>query len=229
MRGIKKAMIMVLATVLTLGIALPIAAQPAPTEARLISIHNTEGEHVTLARALGGRTTEPRSGQRLGDGNVLSTGRDSFVYMQLDAASLIKMDESSRVQVNESAGLLSLAIQTGRALVEVEQQPPGYVLETRIGSTAFGVRGTSFITGFVEGDTAGSVFVTMLSGYGVLTMPGRDEDAIEIDLPAGSRVVARLGLDVPYVVDPQLDVGQMGLFELRKYMPGRRRLLLPEC
>ena len=216
MRGIKKAMAMILATVLTMGTAMPLAARQTPTEARNIAIHSTEGEHITLARALGGRTTDPRPGQRLSDGNVLSTGRDSFVYLQLDAASLIKMDESSRVTVNESANLLSLAIQTGRALVEVNQQPPGQMLETRLGNTAFAVRGTSFIAGHVEGDVSRAVFVTVLSGYGVLVMPGLGGVPVELDVTAGSRVVARPWADVPYVVEPSLDVGQMGLFELRE-------------
>ena len=59
MRGIKKAMAMVLAAALTLGTAIPLAARQVPTEARLISIHSTEGEHITLARALGAGQLSP--------------------------------------------------------------------------------------------------------------------------------------------------------------------------
>ena len=99
--------------------------------------------------------------------------------------------------------MLTLSIQTGRALVEVVQQLPGQMLETRIGSTAFGVRGTSFIVGHVEGDRS-QVFVTMLSGYGELTIQGRDGVTAQIEVPAGSRVVARLGADVPAASEPPI-------------------------
>ena len=153
----KKIMAATLAIVLTLATAVPVLAQDAQAEARLISVHNTEGDDITLSRSIGGRSIEPRSGQRLADGNVLNTGRDSFVYMQLDGVSIIKMDESSQVQVSERSNLLTLALQSGRALVDVTGQSPGYVLETRIGSTAMTVRCTSFIAGTRESDQTGAV------------------------------------------------------------------------
>ena len=147
-----------LITAITLVVAMTLAttvqavAEEVQAEARLISVHNTEGDDITLSRSIGGRSIEPRSGQRLIDGNVLNTGRDSFVYMQLDGVSIIKMDESSQVQVSERSNLLTIALQSGRALVDVTGQPPGHVLETRIGSTVMTVRGTSFIAGTREGD-----------------------------------------------------------------------------
>ena len=162
----RRILAMALVFIMVQGSAIQIFAQNVPTEARLINVHSTQGDDITLSRFLGGRSMEPRSGQRISDGNVLATGRDSFVYMQLDEASLIKMDESSQVQVIETRNLLTLSVQTGRALVEVTNQPPGHVLETRIGSTVMTVRGTSFVMGRREGDYTGAVFVTMLSAMG---------------------------------------------------------------
>ena len=159
----RKITALALAIIMASATAMPVFAQDAPTEARLINVHITEGDDIRLSRSLGGRSIEPTSGQRLADGNVLNTGRDSLVYMQLDVVSLIKIDESSQVQVSETSNLLTLSVQSGRALVEVENQPPGHVHETRIGSTVMTVRGTSFIAGRREGDYTGAVFVTMLS------------------------------------------------------------------
>jgi hypothetical protein len=59
-----------LATVMTIGVAMSVAAQ---NEARLITVHNISGSSVELSR--GARATAPRQGQRLAQGNVLTTGR----------------------------------------------------------------------------------------------------------------------------------------------------------
>ena len=131
---LRKITAFVLAMAMTLATAMPIMAEEVQAEARLINIHSIGGD-VSLARFIGGRSIEPRSGQRLSDGNVLGTGWNSYVHMQLDEASLIRMDESSQVQVSERGNMLTLAVQGGRALVEVTDQPEGHVLETRIGST----------------------------------------------------------------------------------------------
>ena len=206
----------VLALTMALTSAMPVFARNVPTEARLINIHNTQGDDVTLSRSLGGRSIEPRSGQRLSDGNVLATGWDSFVYMQLDEVSLIKMDESSQVQVNESRNLLTLSLQTGRALVEVTNQPAGHVLETRIGSTVMSVRGTSFIAGRREADYTGAVFVTMLSGYGMLSIVGADGAVIEIYVPAGAIAVTTPDPIPTYTIHHEFVIDEMGLFELEE-------------
>ena len=211
---IKKLSALALAVIMTFATAMPILAQNVPTEARLINVHNTEGDDIRLSRSLVGRSIEPRSGQRLTDGNVLNTGRNSFVYMQLDEASLIKMDESSQVQVSETRNLLTLSVQSGRALVEVTNQPAGHALETRIGNAVIAVRGTSFIAGRREGDYSGAVFVTMLSGYGVLSIAGADGTVTEVTVPAGSMVVTTPDVAPAYTLRHEFDIQEMGLFEL---------------
>ena len=85
--------------VMTANLALPVfAQQPA---ARNISIHRIDGVNAGLSRGLG-REIEPRAGQRLSEGNVLSTGWDTQVYIALDAGSIVKMDESSRLKIGSS-------------------------------------------------------------------------------------------------------------------------------
>ena len=211
---LRKITALALALMMTLATALPALAQDVAAEARLINIHSTGGDEVALSRTIGGRSIEPRSGQRLVDGNVLGTGMDSYVYMQLDAASLIKMDESSQVQVSEARNLLTLSVQSGRALVEVTDQPEGHVLETRIGNTVMTVRGTSFIAGRREGDYTGAVFVTMLSGYGVLGIAGADGTVTEVYVPAGSMIVTIPDAGPEYVIRQEFELEEMGLFEL---------------
>ena len=205
-----------LASIMTLAGYVPAMAQSVPVEARFINVHNTRGEDITLSRSLGGRSIEPRSGQRLADGNVLATGWDSFIYMQLDEASIIKMDETSQVQINEARNLLILSLQSGRALVEVTEQPPGHTLYARIGSAAFGVRGTSFVAGRREGDYTGAVFVTMLSGYGILTITGEDGTVVEVEVPAGAMVLTTPEAGVDYSILYEFHIDDMGLFELEE-------------
>ena len=134
-----------LALCMTLALApvVPVEAR----EVRNVNIHLVDGENATIARQPGGREAMPREGQRLSEGNVLQTGWDTQIYLRVDQTSMVKMDESSRLQVAAARSLLTLSIQSGSALVDVETQPADYTLETRIGSTVMTVRGTLYIMG----------------------------------------------------------------------------------
>ena len=158
---LKKCLAVTLAALLlaTPGMKL-LAGEPA---ARNIGVFRVDGGDARLARTFGGSTTSPRDGQRLNVGNVMTTGHDTQVYMQLDTDSILKMDEESQVAVGSAGNLLSLSVFYGSALVDAAQQASGQSLETRIGNITTGVRGTLFIAGIREN---GAVVVTMLSAKG---------------------------------------------------------------
>ena len=201
-------------------------------EARNISIFRLDGQYVSLARAPGGREIEPRAGQRLVEGNILSTGWDSQVYLQLDDTSILKMDESSRVQVGAARSLLSLTVQSGSALVDVLAQSPGHAMETRIGNTSLAVRGTLYIMSRRDADV---VTITMLSGSGEVTMRGDDGLMTQMPLPAGFMMwvydvfddAATDGREIAlqaYRIS-LLDVNEMNLFELLEIINRQEYLL----
>ena len=177
---IKKCLAILLALLINIPVMPTVFAQEP--EARIISIFRVDGYEARLARAVGGRTIEPRTGQRLSEGNILSTGWDTQVYIQMDQASILKMDESTRLQVAAARSLLSLTVQSGSALVEVAEQSPGNSIETRVGNTAIGVRGTMYIVS--RGDTD-IVTIIMLSGIGEVSLRGEDGIMVDILLPAG--------------------------------------------
>ena len=201
MKITKKLMTICMALVLAVATGIPVSAN-TPTTARVINVHNVLGDDVTHARTLGGRSVTPRSGQSVHTGYVLNTGRNSFVYMQLDGTSIIKMDEVSRVAVSTVRNVLSLSVQQGELLAEVEQLRPDHTLQVLIGNTAFGVRGTSFIIGHRQVGSASAVFVTMLSGEGAMNIPGV---AREVPVRAGQTLTVALE---PQTVQQQYTIWQ---------------------
>ena len=223
MKIAKKLTAICLAFVLTIATSVPVSAH-TPTTARVINIHNVEGNDVSIARSPGGRSTTPRSGQSVHSGNVLNTGRNSFVYLQLDVTSIAKMDQISRVAVSTVRNALSLSVQQGELLVEVEQLRPEHTLEVLIGSTVFGVRGTSFIIGHRQVGSASAVFVTMLSGEGAMQIPGM---AREVPVRAGQTLLVVLeqrAMQQQYTIRG-FDITDMSLFELREIYSRRDMLL----
>ena len=78
------------------------------------------------------------------------------------------------------------------------------------------VRGTSFVAGRREGDYTGAVFVTMLSGYGVLSIAGACGTVTEVNIPAGSMVVTTPDVRPAYTIRHDFDIEAMGLFELNE-------------
>ena len=195
------------------------AQEPA---ARNLSVFRVEGGDAFLARSLGGRGVVPREGSRLALGNVMTTGLETQVYMQLDGASIIKMDEESEVAVAAMGNLLSLSVFRGSALVEVEQLAPEHALETRIGSTVMSVRGTLFIAGIHAG---GAAAITMLSGEGAVQVADGTGAIEYLPLPAGYVFWAHEAdaEDLPNI--RPLDLQTMSLFELRETWTFREYLL----
>ena len=190
--------------------------------ARNLSVFRVDGDDAFLTWGHGGRGVVPRSGQRLNVGNVMSTGFVTQVYMQLDAASIVKMDELSQVAVEAAGNRLSLTVYVGSALVEVEQLAPGHTLETRIGSTVMSVRGTLFVAGLRDDGTA---VVTMLSGDGVVYI--EDEAGVvtqQQPLRAGQVFWAHEDIANDFAVMP-VDLQTMSLFELQETWNYREYLI----
>ena len=150
--------------------------------ARNLSVFRVDGYDAFLARALHGRGTVPREGQRLSLGNVMQTGLDTQVYMQLDTASIVKQDELTYVAVSAAGNHLSLSVLRGSALVDVAEMEHGHTLETRIGSTVMSVRGTLFIAAIRDN---GAAVITMLSGEGAVFVPDETGAIVERPLDAG--------------------------------------------
>ena len=210
-------LVIVIVAAVTAGVLL---SGSLPVTARLVNIHSIEGDDVTLARELGGRSVTPRRGQSVHSGNVLNTGRNSFVYIQLDGTSLAKMDKVSRVAVSTIGNALALNVQQGELFVEIEQVRPLHTLQVLIGHTTFSVRGTSFIIGY----RANAVFVTMLSGEGAMSIQGVEH---EVTVLAGQMLVVpfeREDVEQAYFIHG-FDINEMSLFELREIYRRRDMLL----
>ena len=210
-------------------VVLVLALMPATSiyvmarEARTISIFRIDGNNVTLARNHLGRASTPRAGQRLSEGNVLTTGRNTTVHIQMDDASILKMAESSSIQVGATRNLLSLTVQSGTALVDVTRQTAGNALETRVGNVGLTVRGTTFFIGRRDTDVT---TINMLSGSGVVVALAGTGQVAEIPLGPGFTMRLRNvngGADLQDVLEQSitihpLNLNDLGLFELEEIL-----------
>ena len=228
LRIFKKFVISFLVLLLALSPAYTVFAQTP--NARNISVFRVDGNSATVARNHLGRETSPRAGQRLSEGNIVSTGRNTAVYLQLDEASILKMDESSKVQVGAARNLLSLTVQSGMALVDVTTQNPGQSLETRVGNVGLAIRGTLFFIGRRDTDTT---TITMLSGSGVVLVFAGIGDFAEIPLSAGfTMLIQNLNngaslqeiLEHSITIHP-ININNLGLFELEEILARQNYLI----
>ena len=157
--------------------------------ARVMTIFRTDGETVTMNRGDG--TVSANAGMRLSEGNIVSTGAASFCLISLDNDSVVKMDEHSRIYVERlSDRHLMMDVMRGQVLVDVRNQDPEHILETRIGAVVIGVRGTLFVAGHVAGGEARiAVFEGAVDVNGVL-------------LPAGYMMIVYDGIVMEYEIMP---------------------------
>ncbi|MCL2620075.1 MAG: FecR domain-containing protein [Defluviitaleaceae bacterium] len=153
---LRRLIAMFVVALMTLGATMSVMA----TEARMITVHSVEGDNAELVRGV--RGASPRVGQRLAQGNTLTTGRDTQVYLLMDSDSVMKMDQQSQIVVSSVGNRLALAVQSGSALLDVGTQQAGHTTEVRIGNTGLTVRGTMFTASRV-GDNS---VIHMLSGLG---------------------------------------------------------------
>ena len=129
--------------------------------ARIMSVFRVEGDSVNLQQSDGARANA-REGTGLHAGNIVSTGLDSFCYIRLDAASIVKMDQSTDVYIAQlSDRLLRINIDRGQVMVDLQWQEHDHELEAIIGNTVISVRGTQFIAGVYAG---GEAIVSVLGG-----------------------------------------------------------------
>ena len=134
--------------------------QAADLTVRRVSVFQIEGTEVILSR--GTQNVAPREGQRLASGNVLTTGPDTHLYLQIDGNSLAKMGEASQIGISTINQNLTLTLQSGNALIHIEQGSEQETV-TRISNVGLTVRGTMYTANVLP--NGGSSFV-MLAGLG---------------------------------------------------------------
>ena len=150
-------------------------------EARVLEIFSVDGPVVYISRGTSA-TVSASAGARLHDGYSVSTGRYSICHIRLDIYSLVRMDSNSRISVNRtSATVLSILVDDGQILIDVQNQYEDHELEVMVGNSTLGVRGTLFIVRCYGAEEArvimleGSVYAvgyeSVSAGY-VMTLRG---------------------------------------------------------
>ena len=181
-------------------------------DARVMSIFRVDGDGVSLARATG-ESIGAAEGMGLHEGYAVSTCTDSFCYIRLDAASLVKMDVLTDISVSQVTDrLLRINLERGQVLVNVHNQEPEHVLEALIGNTVITVRGTLFIAGVMPG---GEAIIIVLDG------------SVEVNgflIPAGYTMRMYDGAAMDFEFRPT-EFGELDIFQLNAIVDHRQRLI----
>ena len=180
-------------------------------EARIMEIFSVDGPFVYMTRGTP-IVVAASAGVRLHDGYGVFTGEDSICHIRLDADSIVRMDSSSRISVNRaSATTLSILVEGGQILIDVQNQYPGHDLEVQVGNATLGVRGTLFITGHAGPDDA---HVIMLEG----------SVYVDGDEPVSAGYVMALQDDEPPGVS-RLRVEELDFFAMQAILDYSERVL----
>ena len=196
--------------------ALPgIIGDSGELDSRIMSVFRVEGDTVRLSRHAEG-ITDARAGMGLHAGYGVATGRDSFCYILLDTDSLVKMDVSTDISVEQlTDNLLRISVGRGQILVNVQNQSPEHVLEAIIGNTVISVRGTLFVAGVYAG---GEAIITVLDG---------SVNVNNVPLFAGYTMRVFDGIEMNHEISP-IDFGRADEFLFNAAADNLDRLLTAE-
>ncbi|MDD6073563.1 MAG: FecR domain-containing protein [Clostridium sp.] len=114
------------------------------TESRTLSILEVSGSEAYVKKNAPGRFAAV-AGLNLGEGNQVSTGKASSIYIKADDDKTMKLDNNTSVDVEKaSAKSLKLTLKKGKLFFNVEK-PLGEdeELQFKAGQTSMSIRGTS--------------------------------------------------------------------------------------
>lgn len=137
----KKAVSFLMALLLLWNLTLPAAAAEEATAATL-RLEKTEGT-VKVSNAAG-KNVSITDGMRLYSGYTIATEKDGYAYVSLDSTKAVKLDVSSKAEVEKSGKKLELKVTAGKLFFNVTA-PVGQdeSLNIRTSTMVTGVRGTS--------------------------------------------------------------------------------------
>ena len=141
----KKAVSFLMALLLLWNLTIPAAAAEEATAATL-RLEKTEGT-VKVSNAAG-KNVSITDGMRLYSGYTIATEKDGYAYVSLDSTKAVKLDASSKAEVEKSGKKLELKVTAGKLFFNVTA-PVGQdeSLNIRTSTMVTGVRGTA---GWVE-------------------------------------------------------------------------------
>jgi len=116
------AILIVAAVVVT---SFPAVTLQAAAPTRRVTVHSVQGRNAQLYRPPAGRAgnnntnIRPRTHIRISAGDTLTTGAETTVHLNLDDASLARMNYHSELNFELTNNLIALNLQSGQALVQV--------------------------------------------------------------------------------------------------------------
>lgn len=191
---------------------------------RTLSVLKAEGENARVNRS-GVKELPAFDGMGLSQGDCVTTGMDTAVYIQADDDKTVKMDQNSMVEISKvSSRKLKMTLKSGELFFHVENHlADDETVEFDAAGTTLSIRGTAGLFS-CHGD---QVSLYLLEGTVVWTVNGQP-----VTIRAGQRMTATVvgetasgGLTGGLVSEFTAD--DFNAFELEAVLEHRDRLELP--
>lgn len=204
----KKTIAVLTSIILTFAMAIPTLAITEQTSRSMV-IYATQGDDVTLTKGTD-KSFTAKKGMRLSNGYTVSTGKASYADLKLDDETLLKMDESTKVDISQTKGKnLKLTLLSGAISVNAAKQKDSETISVRAGNSALAVRGTVFALSY-----SGGVFEVDLFEGAV----GVDTPKDSYTLTEGNRIIVTDGKtehETGDVTIEPLDLTKLDSFSLK--------------
>lgn len=114
------------------------------TESRRLSVLQVDGKEAYVMKKTSKKLTAA-AGMKLGEGNKVSTGKDSYIYIEADDDKTLKLDTNTMVDVEKaSPKTLKLTLRNGKLFFNVDKPlADDEELEFHAAHTSMSIRGTS--------------------------------------------------------------------------------------
>lgn len=142
----KKAAVLALAAAF---LTVSISSLAEEIESRKLSILETSGENVFVMKA-NNKKIKAAKGMSLGQGNEVSTGKFSKIYIEADKDKVLRLDELTEVEISKaSAKSLKLTLKNGDLFFNVDKPlSSDEDMTFEAAHTSMSIRGTSGIFSF---------------------------------------------------------------------------------
>lgn len=172
---------------LSIALAAPAFASLADEtslESRNLSVLKVDGEQAFVNRS-GGKELPAFDGMVLGQGDCVTTGMDTGVYIQADRDKTVKMDQNTMVEITKvSSKKLKMTLKSGELFFHVENHlSDDETMEFDAAGTTLSIRGTAGLLG-CHGD---QVSLYLLEGTVEWTVNGRP-----VTITAGQKMTAKV-------------------------------------
>lgn len=190
---------------------------PVSAASRTAQIYDYEN---TVKVKRGKTTLNAYKNMRLKEGDTITTGEDSYAYIDIDGDKVIKMDESTVITISNLSGSASdgntnISLSSGKIFNDIKKKlTQNSTYNIRTSQSVMGVRGTKFIVDVrVMKNGVGETSVTVLDGIVIIAPAKSPGESVPVGANQKSSVTDETQHQKP--ITQYINPSYMSVFDLK--------------